>query len=225
MIELHQKEGSHNKTNWLRNIVKDIVMEFKIKTGLVRRNFNNRDFWDHRYLKNKELGSGIGSRGETKKYKRELLQQIVDQIKPESVLDIGCGDMEVSSVLPAKNYMGLDISKVVIEHNRIAYSNRNFISGNFLEMDLSPADIVISFDVLIHLPSCSEYKAFVQKIVALAMRYGIISGYESVPVKGAQITFFHEPLSKTLQSAGAQNIRKIGEYQQVTIFRFEKHIQ
>ena len=184
--------------------------------------FTISSFWNNRYLNHPELGSGIGSRGGFMYYKRALLEQTVKSILPDSILDVGCGDMEVSQVLPANGYVGVDISHVVIAANSTAFQDRKFITGHFIDLDLVGADLIVCLDILIHLSSPEYYKNFVRKCVALARKGGIISGYELPPVDRSVITFFHEPLSLTLAAAGAKNVRCIGAYRQVKVFRFDQ---
>ncbi len=116
-----------------------------------RQEFDNSAFWDYRYSMNPELGSGVGSRNEFKSFKQKFLKRVVSGTSPQSILDVGCGDMEVSSCLPAESYVGIDISKVVIEKNKDDYPDRSFVCGDFLELDAEPADLVLCLDVLIHL--------------------------------------------------------------------------
>ena len=181
--------------------------------------FNNRLFWNQRYAENPELGSGVGSRGEARDYKRHLLEEAVALWIPRTILDVGCGDLEVGSVLPAEGYTGLDFSDVVVVANRKKFPNRTFLAGNFLEMEYAWADMVVCLDVLIHLAYLEDYRSFVRKLVHSSRKVGIVAGDETDPDL-AGIVFFHEPLSLTLANAGARNVRKIGGYRHVTIFEF-----
>ena len=80
--------------------------------GQIARHFNNRLFWEKRYAHFIERGSGVGSRGQNLKYKRELLRdQGAEQAR--SVLDVGCGDLEVVKTLALHRYVGVDQSKTV----------------------------------------------------------------------------------------------------------------
>ncbi|MFI5294016.1 MAG: methyltransferase domain-containing protein [Thermodesulfovibrionales bacterium] len=183
------------------------------------KDFNNRLFWNFRYTENPELGSGLGSRGEHRDYKRALLTEVSSAFRPNSILDIGCGDMEVGLALPAQGYAGLDISDVVVEKNRQSFLDRTFVCGNFLDLKVAPADMVVCMDVLIHLNDYDYYKKFIAKIVAVTAEVGVIAGYERDPgYKG--IVFFHEALSKTLRLNGVGEIKKIGEYRDTTILQF-----
>ena len=186
------------------------------------RRFNNRLFWDFRYAHDPVLGSGYGSRGAVLDYKRELVRSFVDQLKPNSIVDVGCGDCEVGAELPDELYTGIDISPVVIEQNRARMPHRRFVCGNFLDIDLEPADFVLCFDVLIHISDADVYKGFVKGLVTEAGTCGLVSGYEENPNTGRGMVFYHEPLSTTLRRFGARGVRKVGQYNKVTVWYYEQ---
>lgn len=186
-----------------------------------RRWFNNRTYWNRRYRRDPGLGSGLGSRGHVRDYKQELLRATVEMFQPDSILDVGCGDMEVSMALPEGGYLGIDISEEIIARNRSQYPGRRFLCGGLLELDLDPADLVVCLDVCIHMRSAEEYHRFLSRLVSCARKGGVVAGYDSRPPVVSDITFYWEPLSDSLRKAGARNVRPIGAYRQVTVFRFE----
>jgi hypothetical protein len=89
----------------------------KIANELIGQSFHNELFWDYRYRHWPERGSGIGSRGENLQYKRALLR--AEGIESaSSVLDVGCGDLEVLKDLRLNQYIGVDVSPVALERAR-----------------------------------------------------------------------------------------------------------
>lgn len=186
-----------------------------------RKSFNNKLFWDERYSQFPDLGSGIGARGVIRAYKQELLRAVIGELKPKSILDVGCGDQAVSQVIPDDIYIGVDISSQVIEKNRKSYPSRKFVCKDIMDIDLPQADLIICMDVLIHIGNGESYRAFVEKLVSLTGKTCLAIGYEESPSIEHDITFFHEPLSKTLLDFGAKNLRKAGEYRNVVIWMFE----
>jgi hypothetical protein len=58
--------------------------------------FDNAVFWDERYRTNLALGSGRGSRDKFLTVKRELVRDVIARLRPRSILDVGCGDIEVT---------------------------------------------------------------------------------------------------------------------------------
>jgi 2-polyprenyl-3-methyl-5-hydroxy-6-metoxy-1,4-benzoquinol methylase len=183
--------------------------------------FDNRTFWDFRYSFAPELGSGLGSRGEALAYKRGLLLTLYERARPATVLDVGCGDGQLTEGLPAAGYTGVDISPVAVEQVRRRLPGRAFVAGDFLALPLAPADLVICFDLLIHQPDGAVYRQLVRTLVERTAGIGIVSGYEEDPLAGPGIVYFHEPLSATLRAAGARNLLRVGRYRSVTIWQYE----
>ena len=107
-------------------------------------------------------GSGIGSlEPYTRKY-RKILQDILEKRNIRSVLDIGCGDWQLGSLIDWPEYTGIDIVSSVVNNLKKKYPY-NFICGNALKMILPQADLLILKDVMQHwLPS--EIISFVPKI-------------------------------------------------------------
>lgn len=188
--------------------------------------FDNAQFWDRRYRMDPKLGSGIGSRGESLTYKRKVLGRIGAQIRPGSVLDVGCGDLEVTFELPFRNYLGIDISPSVIECNRQRKPDWTFRAGDFLQIDfdeLPESDMVICLDVLIHEPDSKRYAAAVDRLVALTKVVGVIGAYELAPrdAFSSHITAYHEPITETLERAGARDIKVVGYYRDTSIICYK----
>jgi hypothetical protein len=61
----------------------------------------------------------LGSRGENQLYKRSLLKEQGVEMA-SSVLDVGCGDLEVIKALNISSYVGIDQSRSVLEIARLA---------------------------------------------------------------------------------------------------------
>jgi len=162
-----------------------------------RDNFSNRTFWEHRYTFHPELGSGAGSRNDTLKLKREILAAAVPN--HVSILDWGCGDLEVVRDFNWHNYCGIDLSDKAL---RIAAAKRadwKFLRPErFLAEDGSKRDLVICLDVLIHQHSRQAYLAVVDQLLELSAAVALISGYDAEPGLASNITYFHEPLKETL---------------------------
>jgi hypothetical protein len=184
-----------------------------------RRRFDMQLFWDFRYTHAPELGSGVGSRGRTAEYKRDLLRHLITDRQPATVLDVGCGDQYVSSALPTEGYLGIDISSAVVERNRDLYPGRRFECLDFAaqEVTVPTAEAVVCLDVLIHLDSPDTYQTFVQRLVASTERFGLIAGYEAEPDGQSDMVFFHEPLSETLRRYGVHSLQRVGGYSRNTV--------
>jgi SAM-dependent methyltransferase len=114
---------------------------------------DNQRFWNERYERMPELGSGPGSRAYGAWVKRRLIRKIVADHQTRSILDIGCGDLcWLEDDLVAKiAYCGCDISKVVIERNQARFPQLQFLHHDVAGAALpQTADLIVCFDVLIH---------------------------------------------------------------------------
>ncbi len=192
--------------------------------AIVSSDFDNALFWNWRYDRFPELGSGLGSRGDILEQKRELLGYVTASFNDKSVLDVGCGDLETTRTLPLKRYLGMDLSQSAL---KIAESKRpdwQFVTGSLSGTRDDPrADLVICLDVLIHQKSRADYDRLTSALIACANERLIVSGYEAPPALSSSIVGFHEPLSQTLKKSEAfTEILPIGTYRDVTVFAADK---
>jgi SAM-dependent methyltransferase len=188
--------------------------------------FDNQRFWNERYATNMALGSGIGSRGELLVRKAAMLQAIIDEVTPSSVLDVGCGDLAIVETLRLDgSYTGVDISDVVIQRNAERHPEWRFLHGEFAslarELDLT-ADLVICLDVLIHQHDSVAYREFVAALVGATRVTGVVAAYESAPPEqfASEITAFHGPITKLLSDLGARDVTVLDEYRATAVVRF-----
>ncbi len=181
------------------------------------KNFCNRDFWDRRYTENPILGSGIGSRGENLLRKRTIIKTFLESMRPESILDIGCGDHKVIAELELHaRYVGIDVSEIIVKENSTRFAGKAFVSADFTDATESikfKSDVVLCLEVLIHQHVANDYHRLVENLVRSTTRGGLVSGYLSDPrsTVRSQIIAYHEPITDTLDSAGAVNIQVVGE--------------
>ncbi|WP_313534239.1 class I SAM-dependent methyltransferase [Sphingomonas sp.] len=185
---------------------------------LIREHFDTQLFWDLRYNRFPERGSGVGSRGDNLAYKRGLL--ISEGVETaDSVLDVGCGDLEVVGSLKLHNYLGLDRSQQSLDVARSKRPDWQFMLAPY---DAPCADFVICLEVLIHQRSQSEYRQLIEYVAQRTLRRLIISGYDAQGdhVAANHMIFFHEPLSLSLKATGRfSSIQQIGSHSDVGIYR------
>jgi SAM-dependent methyltransferase len=209
---------THKKTNEKIKLVNN-----RIKPKPRLTSFNNLNFWEYRYKTNIELGSGFGSRGKHLLYKRQLLNDIYNITDFKSVLDVGCGDIEVITGINFKNYTGIDMSPFIVNRNAKIKPNYKFLCADFTLLDTEPlkADLVLCFDVLIHLHDYDVYNKFVSQLFKVTKKTFIISGYNSIPTPEytSDITKYHEPLTTTIARFTAKPFSVIGEYRGVIIVK------
>ena len=118
-------------------------------------------------------GRGTSGSGSTLDITREYRTYIEDFIRKNnvrSVVDAGCGDWTFSSAIDwgTVNYLGVDIASDVIDSVRKKHEKPNirFQVGDITE-ELPAADLLVSKDVLQHLPN-----ALVQKFIRNNLKKG-----------------------------------------------------
>ena len=188
----------------------------------INRNFESRIFWDFRYAQFPERGSGVGSRGDLLLAKQQFLRD--NRIETaQSILDVGCGDLEVLKIFPLHGYVGLDRSPSALERARAVRPDLDFRVG--LDATVAPADLVLCFEVLIHQPDAADYRGIIDFLAAKTRRTLLVSGYERADEASAAngMLAFHEPLSASLARTGAfariEPVRSIAD--RLTVFRCE----
>lgn len=186
-------------------------------SALRRSAFLNATFFGARYELFPELGSGVGSAGEHVEYKRRVLKTLIRD--PDlSVLDVGCGNLAATAHLPVRRYVGIDIAASAIAEARLQRPEWVFVAGDATTQHLSPADVVICLDVLIHQPSCARYRQLVNRLVSLTNSTLIVGAYDHEPVFTSSITFYHEPITETLaQYAEFGETSVVGRYRDVSV--------
>jgi hypothetical protein len=186
---------------------------------LIAESFNTKLFWEMRYDRFPDRGSGVGSRGENLTYKRALLQREGAE-DAESILDIGCGDLEVVRSLNLAKYVGMDCSEASLARARAARPDWKFLRAPASEAP--EADMVLCFEVAIHQETSHDYHQLIEFAAKRTQRTLIISGYDELTdeIDGNHMLYFYEPLKDSLERTGKfGRIRKIGEHSSVVVYR------
>lgn len=183
-----------------------------------RAEFDNTAFWNARYVLNPELGSGFGSRGEILAGKQQLLVNVVKLLEVATVADVGGGDGQTMSVLPPEVAIhAVDVAasarSLYMEANLRATWMQHNISEAPVEVE---ADLVVCFDVLIHLSNPGQYKAAVKNLLA-SRKPVLVSGFDDQPVVTGPMTYFHQSLSESIAAGGFVAI-PVGAYRGLTAF-------
>ena len=166
---------------------------------LWQRAFPNATFWQWRYLTDPELGSGVGSRGEPLRSKRQLLAAVLDAVRPASVLDVGCGDGQATQGLAMAGYTGLDLSPEAVRRAKAGRPDGRYLVGTVVDHQVE-GELTLCLDVLIHQADPDTYRALVARLWEVSHRVLVVSGYERPLGTRAPMVHFHEPLSTTLRA-------------------------
>ena len=112
--------------------------------------------------------SGFGSMVRTTVVYRAFLEQFMKDNHIHSVVDAGCGDWEFSQVIDWSgiDYKGYDIVGSLVEQDtrKFGKPNIHFFTADIVEADLPPADLLITKDVLQHLPNADIEKFLTKQL-------------------------------------------------------------
>ena len=191
--------------------------------GFVASNFLNSVFWDFRYRSAPELGSGVGSRGKVLQAKQKWLGYALAEFADRPVLDVGCGDLEVTRSLALAKYVGADVSQQALALARAKRPDWTFIHLQDDAVDLPGADAVVCLDVLIHQQKPESFDALLQRLIDSAGKRLIIGGYDHAPHLVSEIVSFHRPITDALRSSGVfGEISTVGRYRDCSLVVADK---
>ncbi len=184
----------------------------------------NSVFWDFRYSAHPEFGSGVGSRGAALSNKTELLEKALGGFLATnvSVVDVGCGDLELTRHLPLADYLGVDVSQASLE---LASSKRPDWKFELLPLGagVPEADIVLCIDVLIHQKTEAAFLSLIEQLAGATRRRLVVGGYEAPPRFTSEITAYHLPLTQALKNTGNFiDIQVIGFHRETVIVVADK---
>lgn len=134
-------------------------------------------FWNEHYLRNGN--SGTGSYNRLAEFKAEIVNEFITSRGIQSVAEIGCGDGNQLSLIHYLNYVGIDVSEVIIEKDRERF--RNFQNYSFFHSLTEREkyihrsfDMTISMDVIFHLLEDDVFQAYMDDLFTLAGKYVVI---------------------------------------------------
>ena len=140
-----------------------------------------REVWEKRYREDPQLGSGRGSKGVWKAMKLRAVERYVATGAIRSILDLGCGDLQVMGSFPLPDgvtYTGVDFSEEVVAANRARHPERQFTCadlGRLGEVELPRPDLVLCFDVLFHLDRDKTYDGLLRYLFGCGARAAILT--------------------------------------------------
>jgi hypothetical protein len=151
---------------------------------MLEAKMDNASFWDNRYRLFPNLGSGQGSRRYASIYKSRLNKKIIREWDIRSIIDIGFGDLcwLDQDILGQCTYTGLDISNVAVNMAKEAYPSLQFFCHDVTSAPIgAKADLVVSYDVLIHQIDPSLFRLALAHTLAAISKIGLIS-YRTPPM-------------------------------------------
>jgi SAM-dependent methyltransferase len=179
--------------------------------------------WDVRCRVAPELGSGVGLRGDNLDRKRKWLGYALAEFAYKSVVDLGCGDIEVTRTLPLREYLGLDESAVAVDLARTKRPDWRFRRITDDAAALPEGDAVLCLDVLIHQKRARDFDGLLARLIEAARERLIVSGYNESPQITRNPANFHRPLIAALQESGTfSEISVIGRYKDSSLVVADK---
>lgn len=131
--------------------------------------------------KKRPNNSGLGSRGQLSNFKADFVSSFVKEHDIQNMIDFGCGDLHVSSLIEVSSYLGVDIVAHTIPENPKVDTFSATVS-RFDEFECGePVDMVLCMDVLYHiLENEQDYlKAALENMVRSTKKYLVIYAQDS----------------------------------------------
>jgi SAM-dependent methyltransferase len=151
----------------------------RIKNIVQNPSFDSKGYWENRYKKGGNSGSG--SYGHLALFKANVINDFVKENKVDTIIEFGCGDGNQLKLAEYPKYIGLDVSATIIQKCIAEFRNdkkKSFFlySGDcFLDnLEIFSSDLSMSLDVLFHLVEQRIYEQYLLHVFSCAKKYVII---------------------------------------------------
>lgn len=129
--------------------------------------FDSDTYWEKRYADGGN--SGKWSYGENATFKADFINKVLANNKRNTLIEVWCGDGNNLQLYKSKTYLGLDISPKAIEICKDLFPNDKYhIFEVYKGTEKYRADVVICFDVLMHVFPYSKREALIDHVVSMA---------------------------------------------------------
>jgi 2-polyprenyl-3-methyl-5-hydroxy-6-metoxy-1,4-benzoquinol methylase len=219
IIHFHNQLDNHMKILpvGLSNVDKSISVINEMITNYLSTSLDNRLFWNNRYKNFPELDSGVGSRGEILDYKKQLLSYVSFPFINKKILDVGCGDLELTKSMPFKSYLGIDISNEALELCKQKKPQWSFENKTINEL-ADTFNFIMCFDVLIHQSSKQDFENLVKEICDKSDNRVLIGAYDIKPEFSSDITYYYKSFVEEVKRFKKFNeFAIVGKYRDVTV--------
>jgi predicted O-methyltransferase YrrM len=138
--------------------------------------FNSSEYWNNRYIKGGNSGSG--SYNNLAQFKADIINNFINNNKIGTIIDYGVGDGNQLKLINTINkiYTGIDISKNIILKCKEEFKNdktKKFIHSDNINNELK-ADLVLSCDVVYLLIEDDVYNKYMKNLFLMSNKYVII---------------------------------------------------
>lgn len=150
-----------------------LASRYNLDVKLISKSFSSAKFWDDRYAQNGN--SGAGSYGRLAQFKADIINKIVEKFDISSVVEFGCGDGNQLKLSNYDEYLGYDVSEVVIESCHEVFSGDNTKKFKLLsEYVHQQFDLALSLDVIYHLIEDDVYDDYLHKLFSSSSNLVIV---------------------------------------------------
>ena len=148
-----------------------------------------RMFWNGQYSGDKPIYKG--SVGSYRKWKWKVIERFVD-VRKKSVLDVGCGDLSFIKGKRFKNYLGLDISPVIIGRNRKKRPDLLFLNEDVTQCQITQQfDVVLCMDLLFHIMTDKGFESLLRNLNNWTREYLFLVNWCKNPLPYVRNDFQH----------------------------------
>ena len=145
-----------------------------MNTNTLATGFSSARYWEARYQQGGH--SGAGSYGNLADYKAAFINAFIQSNEINSVLDFGCGDGNLLSLLKVPSYTGVDVSPTTLAACAKRFRTRpNHYFHLFDELQSNDhADLTLSIDVIFHLIEDSVFRNYLAALFTRAAKYVLV---------------------------------------------------
>ncbi len=171
---------------------------------------NSKDYWEVRYKKNGNSGSG--SYGMLAEFKSQVINKFVKDNKIRLIGELGCGDG--NQLLSAKyiQYVGLDVSETAVNLCREKFKDDTSKTFYLLNntITIPTVELMLSLDVIYHLIEDDVFHRYMSDLFNHSSRYVVIYSSNFNKLTAAHVR--HRKFTKWVkehQSSNWKFIKKI----------------
>jgi len=163
----------------VRNLIKKIPIVGNVVIRLKKQFFprfkfkTTEQYWVDRYKKGGN--SGAGSYSKLCGFKAEVLNGFVKDNDVKTVMELGCGDGNQLTYFDFPDYVGYDVSSLIVEQCKKMFSGDP--SKSFFTMSdytLDKFDLTLSLDVVYHLVEDDIFNTYLTQLFESSKRFVII---------------------------------------------------
>lgn len=133
--------------------------------------FSSAAYWEARYQGGGT--SGAGSYGRLACFKADFINAFVRRHGIASVLDLGCGDGNLLSLLEVPDYVGVDVSQTSLDRCRARFPTGRFMPFEAIDT-VAAAELALSIDVVFHLVEDAAFAQHMHALFAHATRFVLV---------------------------------------------------